>query len=33
MIEGFSSPEFVFGFVVGALFLLGPTLVMLGLRW
>ena len=24
---------FLVGFVVGALFLLGPTLVMLGLRW
>ena len=24
---------FMCGFVVGALFLLGPTLVMLGLKW
>jgi len=24
---------FIVGFVVGALFLLGPTLVMLGMKW
>jgi len=24
---------FIVGFVVGALFLLGPTIVMLGLKW
>jgi hypothetical protein len=27
------STVFIAGFVVGALFLLGPTLVMMGLKW
>ena len=32
MTEG-DGTVFMIGFVVGALFLLGPTLVMLGLKW